>query len=141
MPESTWALILHGGAKEIPDSKARAHRDGCRAALDVGCEILRHGGTALDATERTISALEDDPTFNAGFGSALTEDGHIEMDAGIMEGGDLNVGSVAALEGISHPICVARALLYEEPILIVGAGARKFALQRGFTDRTVESLI
>jgi beta-aspartyl-peptidase (threonine type) len=141
MPDRTWGLILHGGAKEIPEEKARAHREGCRVALDLGCAILRDGGTALDAVEIAVRCLEDDPTFNAGFGSALNRDGQVEMDAGIMEGADLNVGSVAALEGIPNPVSVARRLLHEEPILLVGAGARQFALAQGLPTCAPESLI
>ncbi|MER9958968.1 isoaspartyl peptidase/L-asparaginase, partial [Mesorhizobium australicum] len=48
--------------------------------------------------------LEADPTFNAGYGSALNSDGEVEMCAGWMEGRDLNVGAVAVIKGVRHPI-------------------------------------
>src|SRR5512139_3881958 len=95
-----WSLILHGGVKLIAGDPDDAHRRGCRLALEAGVAILASGGTALDAAEATICCLEDDPTFNAGFGSVLNSDGDVQMDAAIMEGDTLQVGAVAAIEGV-----------------------------------------
>src|SRR3954470_15837225 len=98
-----WAIILHGGAKEI-DSKAEdANRSGCLAALQVGRVLLEDGGTAVEAIEAAIRVLEDDPTFNAGYGSDTNEDGEVEMCSGIMNGETLDVGAVAAIMGVRHP--------------------------------------
>jgi isoaspartyl peptidase/L-asparaginase-like protein (Ntn-hydrolase superfamily)/UDP-N-acetylmuramyl tripeptide synthase len=131
MSDRRWAIILHGGAKEIAPEEQEAHRAGCRAALLAGIAVLQRGGTAVEAVEATIRVLEDDPTFNAGRGSAPNAEGRIEMDAGLMEGVGLRVGAVAALRGVRHPISVARRLLPEDPVLLVGAHARDFAAANG----------
>lgn len=126
-----WALILHGGAKEIEPDKADASRAGCKAALVAGLDILVQGGSAIDAVEAALRVLEDDPTFNCGFGSALHEAGQVEMCSGIMNGATFDVGAVSVIEGVRHPISVAKAMLSEEVILLSGPGARKFAADNG----------
>jgi beta-aspartyl-peptidase (threonine type) len=126
-----WSLILHGGAKEIAPAKQAANRSGCSAALRRGAKILAGGGSALDAVEAVVRALEDDPTFNAGYGSVLNADGKVEMDAGVMDGRTLQVGAVGAIEGVRNPVSVARRMLPELPVLLVAAGARRFAAEHG----------
>src|SRR5207245_442496 len=69
------------------------------------------------------------PTFNAGYGSVLNADGCVEMDAGLMDGATLDIGAVGGIEGVRHPISVARALLRERPVLLVGSAARRFAAE------------
>jgi beta-aspartyl-peptidase (threonine type) len=127
----SWALILHGGAKEIQPQQEEANRRGCLAALAAGQQILEAGGRALDAAEAVLRVLEDYPTFNAGFGSVPNADGQVEMDAALMEGNTLAVGAVAGIQGVRHPVSVARALLKETPTLLIGAGARRFAEATG----------
>ena len=125
----SWAIILHGGAKEIDPEDVDAHRVGCLRALEAGRRVLAGDGSAVDAVEAAIRVLEADPTFNAGFGSALNADGAVEMCASIMEGSGFNVGGVAVIRGVQHPISVARALLFKEEILLAGDGARRFAAE------------
>lgn len=125
------AIIVHGGAKTIPAEEHAAHREGCRAAAERGWRVLAEGGSAVDAVEAAIRHLEDDPTFNAGFGSELNEDGDAQMDAGLMEGREFAVGAVAGVLGVRHPIGVARAILDSEHALLVGDGARRFARESG----------
>lgn len=125
-----WSLILHGGAKEIDPQEEEAHRNGCIEALEAGRAVLAGGGTAVDAVEAAGRVLEADPTFNAGYGSALNSDGEVEMCAGLMEGRDFNVGAVAVIKGVRHPISVAKAMLHEEPILLASEGARRFAADK-----------
>lgn len=126
-----WAIILHGGAKEIEPEEAEAHRHGCLKALAAGRSVLQSNGSAADAVEAAIRELESDPTFNAGYGSALNADGEVEMCSALMEGGELNVGGVSIIQGVRHPISVARAMLHETEILLSGPGARRFAAERG----------
>src|SRR4051812_39080221 len=128
MPETpvTWALILHGGAKDIAPEQEGANRLGCMAALEVGAAILNQGGAALTAVEASIQALEDDPTFNAGHGAVSNAEGEIEMDAALMDGATLDVGGVAAIKRVRHPISVARLMLRETPILLAADGAARF---------------
>jgi beta-aspartyl-peptidase (threonine type) len=126
-PGDEWAIIVHGGAKELPPEEEDANRKGLLDALEAGASILRGGGTAVDAIEVAIRRLEDLPVFNAGHGSAVNVAGDIEMCAGLMDGRDLSVGAVAAIRGVSHPISVARKLMPEKEIILVGEGARLFA--------------
>jgi L-asparaginase / beta-aspartyl-peptidase len=78
-------LIAHGGAGGRPAASDRgARRNGILAAVQLGAEILRGGGSALDAVVAAVVALENDPLFNAGYGSVLTIAGRVEMDAAVM---------------------------------------------------------
>ena len=123
----SWAIIVHGGAKSIAPELEDAHRSGCLLALVAGQAILEAGGSAVDAVETAIRVLEDDPTFNAGFGSVLNAQGQVECDAAIMDGRTLEVGAVAAVAVLRHPISVAAAMLSEREVLLVGHGAECFA--------------
>ncbi|MEJ2815930.1 isoaspartyl peptidase/L-asparaginase family protein [Caulobacter sp. CCG-8] len=127
MPETAWAIILHGGAKTIAPDQEQAHRDGCLLALAAGQAILEAGGDALDAVEAAVRALEDDPAFNAGYGAVRNAKGEVECDAAIMDGRTLAVGGVAAVQRLRHPISVAAAMLPETPVLLIGHGAECFA--------------
>src|SRR5262249_2679724 len=92
------SLIVHGGAWNIPDEAVDACRTGCRQALEFGWRILESSGTALDAVEAAIVALEDAAVFDAGIGSHLNLDGRVELDAMIMDGTTLKAGAVAVVE-------------------------------------------
>ena len=131
MAERAWAIIVHGGAKAIAPGQEQRHREGCLRALAIGRSILQRGGRALDAAEQAVRALEDDPTFNAGYGSVLNAEGAVECDAAIMDGKTLAVGAVAAVRTLRHPISVAAAMLPERPVLLVGDGAEAFARAKG----------
>ena len=136
----TWALVLHGGAKTISAPQAEANRQGCLKALAAGRALLENGANAVAAVEATIRVLESDPTFNAGFGSDLNADGEVEMDAAVMDGATLDIGAVAAIRGVRHPVSVARRMLREPPTLLVGEGARRFAVAHGEGDDPVDDL-
>src|ERR1043165_6309250 len=92
-----FGALVHGGAGARPPGVAADHSLGCRAAAEVASVVLRDGGTALDAVERAVRIMEDDPRFNAGYGAALTEEGTVELDASIMEGRALRFGGVGPL--------------------------------------------
>src|SRR4028118_1831776 len=125
----TPCIIVHGGAHAVQPEEVEAHKNGCRTAAQAGWTILESGGSALDAVEAAIRILEDDPTFNAGFGSELNAAGEVEMDSAIMDGRDLSAGGVGALQGVRHPISVARRVLESPSTLLVAHGARQFATQ------------
>jgi len=135
-----WAIILHGGAKEIEPDEVADHQSGCLAALSAGGALLEEGGSAVNAVETAIRALEDDATFNCGYGSALNAAGEIEMCSAIMEGRTFNVGGVSIIQGVRHPISVARAMLEDNEILISGPGARAFAAEKGLELCTADAL-
>ncbi|MBI5474572.1 MAG: isoaspartyl peptidase/L-asparaginase, partial [Ignavibacteriae bacterium] len=80
------ALVVHGGAWDIPDELVEPHRVGVQRALMVGMSVLNDGGSAVDAVEAAITVLEDDETFNAGIGSFLNLSVEVELDASIMDG-------------------------------------------------------
>lgn len=126
------AIMVHGGAKEIPADKAEAHQAGCLAAARAGWDVLAGGGSALDAVEAAVRALEDDPTFNAGFGSELNSAGEVEMDAALMDGRTGRAGAVAAVTSPRHAIALARAVLEHSPhTMLAGEGADAFAAAHG----------
>ena len=126
-----WAIIVHGGAHTITADKVEPHKVGCLRAVDLAAALLEKGGTALEAVETAIRSMEDDPVFNAGFGSMLNSLGEAEMDAAIMEGSGLHIGAVACIQGVRHPISVAKEVMDTPHALLSGPGARRFAEERG----------
>lgn len=136
---SRFAALVHGGAGDVPVERRAGQTEGCRTAAYAAREILAAGGSALDAVQRAVEVLEDDPRFNAGTGASLTAEGRIELDAAIMEGARLRAGGVCALGPFKNPIAVARAVLEDaEHVLYAGSGADAFALRAGF-ERVDES--
>ncbi|HEU4327403.1 MAG TPA: isoaspartyl peptidase/L-asparaginase family protein [Roseiflexaceae bacterium] len=127
----TIAIIVHGGASTVPPEQAHAFREGCLRAVQAGWALLQRGASACDAVEAAVRVMEEDPTFNAAYGGALNADGVVEMDAALMEGGDLRYGALAATQGLRHPISVARRILEVGPLLLSGEGARRFAQGAG----------
>ena len=127
------AIIVHGGAWDIPAEYHEAHKAGCRQAALAGFEILANGGSALEAIEAANIILENDPTFDAGTGSHLNRAGVVQLDAGVMDGATLQVGAVAAIERVKNPIVVARMLLDSDHNMFVGSGATEWAKQKGIT--------
>lgn len=103
------------------------------AANEAAWRILSSGGNALDAVEAGARVTEaDEENLSVGIGGLPDREGRVTLDACIMnERGDC--GSVAALEDILHPVSVARAVMEKTPhVMLVGAGARQFALAQGF---------
>jgi beta-aspartyl-peptidase (threonine type) len=136
------ALIVHGGAWNIPDEAVEACKFGCQRALTAGWSILSCGGSALDAIEAAIIVLEDDPVFDAGYGSHLNLDGHVECDAIVMNGATLRAGAAATLHRIKNPIQVARKILENCPhMMLVAEGAERFAKEQGMQFCKPEELV
>jgi len=126
------AIIVHGGAWEIPPALHADHAAGCRAAAEAGWVVLAAGGSALAAVEAAVRVMEDDPVFDAGRGSHLNRDGEVELDAAIMDGRRLNLGAVASLKRVANPITLARHVLTDcKHAFLVGPGAARFARQVG----------
>ncbi len=100
--------------------------------LDRGYQILKEGGTSLDAVTAAVAALEDDPLFNAGRGAVYSAVGTHELDASIMEGASLRAGAVAAVRRIRNPVLAARAVMDKSAhVLLAGEGAEAFAKKHG----------
>ena len=130
-----YAIAIHGGAGAVPRAslsaeRERVYRAGLAAALDGGCAVLERGGSSLDAVTVAVRTLEDDPSFNAGYGAALTRDGAAELDAAIMDGRELRAGAVASVRHVRNPVELARRVMEKSRhVLLVGAGAEEFALE------------
>ncbi|MBW4560850.1 MAG: isoaspartyl peptidase/L-asparaginase [Mojavia pulchra JT2-VF2] len=137
----TLAIVVHGGAKTITDNKVEANNAGCKAAVEAGWAVLTSGGTAAEAVEAAIRVLEADRTFNASLGAVLNDDGEVELDAAIMEGDSFGWGSVAAVQGVRHPISVARKIMDTKPMLLVARSAERFAADNGVEMCAKEDLI
>ncbi|HUG45045.1 MAG TPA: isoaspartyl peptidase/L-asparaginase, partial [Sphingomicrobium sp.] len=133
-----WKLVIHGGAGVIEPSRTTPEIDSAiRAALDraldAGSKILESGGSSLDAVEAVVRVLEDDPGFNAGYGSVFTWDGTHELDASIMDGRSRAAGAVAGVTATKNPISVARAVMEKSPhVFLSGDGADEFSKAQGF---------
>ena len=111
-----------------------------KPANDAAMAILARGGSLLDAVEQGIWVVESDPSnHSVGLGGRPNAAGVVQLDACIMYGPGHRGGSVAALEGIRHPISAARRVMEKTPhAMLVGEGARKFALQEGLESVEVD---
>ena len=132
------AIIVHGGAGErSPDGGAPGGPDatrlaGARQACAAGADLLRAGGSALDAVELAVRMLEDDPLFNAGTGATLTAAGDVELDASIMDGATLRCGAVAVVRDVRNPVALARAIMERTAhVMLAGPAASAFAREAG----------
>jgi beta-aspartyl-peptidase (threonine type) len=132
-----FAIAIHGGAGTLSGSKTsadevRAYLAGLSTALDAGYAVLERGGSSLDSAIAAVCVLEDDPLFNAGRGAVLTRDGLAELDASVMDGGNLNAGAVTGLRHVKNPIALARLVMERSPhVMLVGEGAEEFARLQG----------
>jgi isoaspartyl peptidase/L-asparaginase-like protein (Ntn-hydrolase superfamily) len=111
-------------------------------ALCAGAQqVFGKGGDLLDALERGVNVVEDDPKVTSvGFNGLPNEDGVVQLDASIMDGRTHRTGAVAALERIKNPISVARKVMEKTThVLIVGAGANAFAKKLGFKEQELMS--
>jgi len=128
-------IIVHGGAGDWPSKLHKQGLGGVRIAADRGFRILSKSGSALDAVEAAIVAMEDNPVFNAGRGSTLNLVSEIETDAAIMDGRTLRGAGVALLRDIKNPIKAARIIMEKtDHVLIAGTAARELALASGLVE-------
>jgi beta-aspartyl-peptidase (threonine type) len=112
--------------------KEKAYKETLTKALQTGYDILKKGGTSLDAVEATVRVMEDSPLFNAGKGAVFTHEGKNEMDAAIMNGQTLEAGAIAGVQTIKNPITLARRVMDSSPhVMMVGRGAEAFAKTKG----------
>lgn len=132
-----WVIVIHGGAGYINQEtfsaeKESQHKERMEAALLMGGEILKNGGSSLDAVEAAIRIMEDSPFFNAGRGAVFNADGINEMDASIMDGKTGKAGAVANVTVIKNPISAARKVMEQtKHVMLIKQGAEKFASEQG----------
>ncbi len=125
-------IVVHGGAWDIPPEEQEIHQKGCHQAAEAGWAVLKKGGSALDAVEAAVRVMEDDPIFDAGRGSFLNGVGEVELDAIIMDGRDLSLGAVAAVQRVRNPVILARLVMTEsQHSFLVGPAADGFARAHG----------
>jgi len=108
-----------------------------RVGISAAMEVLRNGGSAIDAVEAGIRLVESNPDDDTvGLGGIPNLLGQVELDASIMDGRTLAAGAVAAVQGYEHPISIARKVMEELPhVLLAGSGAERFAAEMGFQRR------
>ena len=138
IPETPKAmLVIHGGAgwisrESVSDSMENAYITTLETALIKGRDVIKNGGSSLDAVQRAIEHLEDSPLFNAGKGSVFTYNETNEMDSAIMDGATGGAGAATGISTIKNPIQVARAVLdHSVHVFLSGQGAEEFALEQG----------
>src|SRR5947209_19907988 len=105
-------------------------------ALDKGMEILKHGGDTLDAAVAAVTVVEDDPNDDSvGYGGLPNEEGEVELDASVMHGPTRRAGSVASVRRIKNVARLAKTVMENtNHVMLVGDGARRFAVAQGFEE-------
>ena len=144
IPQHSWgktppkfAMVIHGGAgtitrEKMSPEKEALYRTTMNNVLQIGYDLLKKGGTAMDAVESTIRIMEDSPLFNAGKGAVFTDTGTNELDASIMDGSNLLAGAVAGVKTVKNPISAARKVMEKTwHVLLAGQGADHFAKEAG----------
>ena len=150
-----YALAIHGGAGTITRDNMTSEMEAqylakLDEALTAGEQILKSGGTSLDAIQASIMIMEDSPLFNAGKGAVFTNDEKNSLDASIMNGADQNAGAVGGVSNVKNPILAARAVMEKsDHVMLVDTGAEEFASAQGieqvdpsyfYTERRFEAL-
>lgn len=130
-------LLIHGGAGNIASMSPEKHaeyRSSIAHILSTVHQQLEHNISATQAVTNAVSMLEDDTLYNAGRGSVFNHKGTIDLDASIMDGQNLQAGSVAAITQIQNPIQLAQAVMnHSEHVMLIGTEAQEFAAQQGFS--------
>ncbi len=128
------AIVLRGAARPVAISSANS-----LAPVSRALELVLQGSDTLDAAVEGVKIQELDPADNSvGYGGLPNEDGVVQLDASCMHGPTRRAGAVGALEGIKTPSEVAKLVLkYTNHIMLVGEGAKKFALSYGFQDENL----
>lgn len=141
-----FAVLVHVGAGFHSKSKDPLYKKLCDDACNAAIQILNIPAIdfpALNAVTAAVSVLEDSPLTNAGFGSCLNIDGHVECDAGIMCGKSLLFTSVGSVSCVKNPIEVPKHLILlhlkephstvgrVKPLSLCGNGAKQWASEVG----------
>ena len=116
-----------------------ASANGIRGVARAYDMIVRQNADTLDAIIAGVNIQELDPEDQSvGLGGLPNEEGVVQLDASCMHGPTKRAGAVAALEDIATPSLVAKAVMdHTDHIMLVGAGAKKFALEMGFKEQNL----
>jgi len=135
-------LVVHGGAWTLPLNKIEVSREGVKEAAKEGWKQLLEGGSAVSAVQAAIIALEDNPEFDAGYGSVMNDLGEVEMDALIMDGAKMRSGAAGAVSSVKNPIKLARHIMENtDHTFLVGKGAERQAKIAGIEQVDPESMV
>lgn len=135
-------IIAHGGAWDWDDALDAEKCAGVREAIVIGYNILKAGGTALDAVEETVISLENNPVLDAGTGGYLNQEGVVQLDALIVDGAKHDFGAVGGVTEVKNPITLARKIMEEtRHCFFVGIGANQVAHKLGIPPISNEQLI
>lgn len=144
------AIFVHAGAGFHSPNNEKLHLETCENAAKVAIQMLRNGGSAVDAVEIAIMLLEDSEITNAGYGSNLTIDGAVECDATIVNHLGRS-GAAGAVAQVKNPVSLARVILEAStkpltlqrvpPNFLVGQGATNFAYDQGLVVLPHDGLI
>ena len=127
-------IMAHGGAWYWDDALDEIKQAGIEEAVTIGYAVLRQGGSALDAVERTVVALENNPIFDSGTGGYLNQDGIVELDALIVDGAKHDFAGVAGVTMIKNPVILARRIMEDTPYcFFIGDGANRIAQELGLS--------
>jgi len=121
-------IVVHGGAGSWQPERSQDGLRGVKEAAKTGFDILKNGGSAVDSVVEAVAVMEDKGAFNAGYGSSLTIEKKVEMEASIMDGRTLEAGATALLHDIRNPVRLARIVMEKtDHVFVVGDGAEKLA--------------
>ncbi len=139
LPSLASAIPLSGFKSITPIIITSHANETGRKAMDEGWEILKEGGSAVDAVEKAANIIELDPEdTSVGYGGLPNERGVVQLDASFMDGKTYSAGAVACLENIRNPSSVAKLVMQRtDHVLLVGAGALEFAKAWGFTEENL----
>jgi beta-aspartyl-peptidase (threonine type) len=135
--KSNFGIILHGGAgtilkENMSDSLEAAYNAILEKAIKTGYDILKNGGTSLEAIAETIKIMEDSPLFNAGKGAVFTHHETNELDASVMVGNTQDAGAISGVTRVKNPIDLAIKVMTNSPhVMLSGEGAEQFASEQG----------
>jgi N4-(beta-N-acetylglucosaminyl)-L-asparaginase len=131
LPLDASPLPAAGGKRPLMISSANGLH-----ALEKGMDILKSGGDTLEAVVAAVTVVEDDPNDDSvGYGGLPNEEGVVELDASVMHGPTRRAGSVASVQRIKNVARLAKTVMERtNHVMIVGDGARRFAVDEGFEE-------
>jgi len=135
-PQAFGNIIQKPSAGITPAIMTSHSNETGQKAMEAGWEILKAGGSAVDAVEKAANVIEIDPEdTSVGYGGLPNERGVVQLDSSFMDGKTYSAGAVACLENIKTPSSVARLVMqHTDHVLLVGTGALEFARAWGFKE-------
>src|SRR4030065_197912 len=121
-------IVVHGGAGNWHPDRSQSALENIMKAAETGFALLKSGGSAINSVTEAVALLENSGEFNAGIGSALSLEKHLEMEAAVMDGTTLLAGAVGLLSNVKNPVRAARLVMEKtDHVFIVGKGAEQLA--------------